>query len=395
MKETKKTTDELLRLINVAAKNLVLKDRKVSLGARIKRQQEENAYLRDLVTAASKKVAALAPELIEAEKNAHEAKQRYENLRIEQEELFSRLQSLRELQRRAEEIKTKAAEAERLRESLNLISRRYDGLRAQYDEASALKAEILGRLSAIQSDIDAQKAQLSKLNTEQEALLREVSGSKIMQYIHALSKDIEASLSATTAYLSSSEELTFPTELPPLIQAYGRLEGLADLIGTMVAEGIAPPDFDQQGAMATISRYKTKVTTLFADLLNHERSRLESLTSKKAEIEGEAESLRATIEKMRIDLSRVEAEINSEQSFRDQSQTMIKDLTEQIRASKAELDRLRREADEVSANIEFAEVFVEFLTPMVSQLRKVNSELNILMDDYRSIVLDMKSALGV
>jgi len=395
MKGSKKTTDEMLKIINVAAKNLVIKDRKVSLGARIKRQQEENAYLRDLVAAASKKVAALAPELIEAEKKAHEARTRYEALRTEQEELRQRLQSLKELQRRAEEIKTKAVEAETLRESLHLISRRYEGLRAQYEERSAFKDELHQRLLSIQSDMDDQKRQLLQLNAEQEGLLRQVSGSRISEYIQSLSREIEASLSALSGYLSSPEESAFPTMLPSIIHGYDRLEGLRGLIETMIVEGITPSDFDPQGAMTTIAGYKTKVTALFTDLLGIEKGRIEGLKKRKAEIDSEAESLSAHIGQMKAELSGLEAELQSEQSFRDQSQTRIKGLMEQIGVSKSELERLKREANEVSANIEFAEVFVEVLTPMVSHLRKVNGELNMLMDDYRLVVSDLKSALGM
>src|SRR5208283_379385 len=172
MKEEQMTysTGDMLKLINTAATNLLLKEKKVSLEARIRKQREELEYTRELLGRARKKVAELAPEIMEAEERALESRERFALLKAQLDTLQNERARLREVEKKAPLLKQMSTEIQALSQNINILQDRYDSLRSVCNGKMARKEEIEPKRRAMMSDLQAKKEKLAYLINENEQI---------------------------------------------------------------------------------------------------------------------------------------------------------------------------------------------------------------------------------
>ncbi|MBF0558776.1 MAG: hypothetical protein HQL08_08350 [Nitrospirae bacterium] len=382
MKEEQATysTGDMLKLINTAATNLLLKEKKVSLEARIRKQREELEYTGELLARARKKVADLAPEILEAEERTRESREHFALLKAQRDGLNNELERLREIERKAPLLQQMSAEVTALLGNVAKQQDRYDRLRSVCDGKIVRKEELEFKKRHVMSDLQASKERLALLRTENEHLTCRLSGICGVGYLEKLRADGVSVGEALVERVRGIDDSEFPTSLIAFLQNARRVDAICRAVDGINNEAYSSPsDFKAIRDAGILSGMKEDINRQADEFLAIERRKVQDLHKRKSIIDGAEERL----ELLKKDDARIEDELRSEKEFGVRSQSLIKELDSELTAQAVELERVKKEAERLLTIKEFAGTLTAAIEPSIEYMRNINSRLRFQIEDYK------------
>ena len=382
MKEEQMTysTVDMLKLINTAATNLLMKEKKVSLEARIRKQREELEHTREFLARARKRVEELAPEIMKAEDSAGESRERFTLLKAQLDVLKNVRERLREIEKKAPLLQKMSAEIPALRESVDVLQNKYDRLRSVCNVGNARKEGIETKRREVMGDLQTRKAKLAGLINENKQLTSRLSGVCSMGYVEKFHAE-GVSLGETLGKLDSgSEDSEFPTSLIPFLQNARRVDVICRGIEEMNnAENSLLSDFKTIDDSGILNDMQEDINRQAGEFLAVERRKVQELEKRKSVVDTAEERLA----RLKNDDVMLEEELRSEQEFEKRSKTLLKELDNEFTAQGAELERIKKEAERVRTAKRFTEIFTVAIGPSNEYLRNINKKLSALIEDYK------------
>ncbi len=382
MKEEQMTysTGDMLKLISTAATNLLLKEKKVSLEARIRKQREELEHTREFLTRARKRVAELAPEIMKAEESARESRERFTLLKTQLDVLKNERERLREIEKKAPLLQKMSAEIPALHENVDVLQDRYDRLRSVLNLANARKEGIETKRSEVMGDLQARKDKLACLIDENKQLTLRLSGICSVGYVKKFHAE-EISLGETLGKLDrGSEDSEFPTSLIPFLQNARRVEVICRGIEEMNQEGDSRlSDFKTINDSGILKDMQEDINRQAGEFLAVERRKVQGLEKRKSVID----TAEDTLKRLKSDYFSLEEELRTEQEFEKRSKALLRELDNELTAQRAELERIKKEVETIRKDKRFTEIFTVAIGPSSEYLRNINKKLSALMEDYK------------
>lgn len=374
------TTDDMLKLINTAATNLILKKKKAALEGKIRKQMEEREYTQELIARAKKMISELDPELRKAEDRAREARELFSLLKVEHSALEIELERLRDITRKAALLKERTAEAATLREKVAALQEQSDLIRPAYTSKRTRKEELENNKQSSMAVMRALSEKLASLTALREQLIARISDFDLAGYLETLRRDISA-LGRKTYSGSLEEELLL---LNNCLRCFRKVKDLSmrlEEVSPEVRGMFAGADkLKESGLLSVMSEEIKKHAAGFAA---YARGELSGLEERKLDITAEIQSTAEKLEHMQADINRSEKAIINEQEFSAHSQERLKELEYERAAEAAELERIKKEAERVHLTIEVNRAFAESLGPSNEYMRNSNRRMEVLLEEYK------------
>lgn len=374
------TTDDMLKLINTAATNLILKKKKAALEGKIRKQMEEREYTQELIARAKKMISELDPELRKAEDRAGEARELFSLLKVEHSALEIELERLRDITRKAALLKERTAEAATLREKVAALQEQSDLIRPAYTSKKTRKEELENNKQSSVAVMRELSEKLASLTALREQLIARISDFDLAGYLETLRRDISA-LGRKTYSGSLEEELLL---LNNCLRCFRKVKDLSmrlEEVSPEVRGMFAGADkLKESGLLSVMSEEIKKHAAGFAA---YARGELSGLEERKLDITAEIQSTAEKLEHMQADINRSEKAIINEQEFSAHSQERLKELEYERAAEAAELERIKKEAERVHLTIEVNRAFAESLGPSNEYMRNSNRRMEVLLEEYK------------
>lgn len=374
------TTDDMLKLINTAATNLILKKKKAALEGKIRKQMEEREYTQELIARAKKMISELDPELRKAEDRAGEARELFSLLKVEHSALEIELERLRDITRKAALLKERTAEAATLREKVAALQEQSDLIRPAYTSKRTRKEELENNKQSSVAVMRELSEKLASLTALREQLIARISDFDLAGYLETLRRDISA-LGRKTYSGSLEEELLL---LNNCLRCFRKVKDLSmrlEEVSPEVRGMFAGADkLKESGLLSVMSEEIKKHAAGFAA---YARGELSGLEERKLDITAEIQSTAEKLEHMQADINRSEKAIINEQEFSAHSQERLKELEYERAAEAEELERIKKEAERVHLTIEVNRAFAESLGPSNEYMRNSNRRLEVLLEEYK------------
>lgn len=374
------TTDDMLKLINTAATNLILKKKKAALEGKIRKQMEEREYTQELIARAKKMISELDPELRKAEDRAREARELFSLLKVEHSALEIELERLRDITRKAALLKERTAEAATLREKVAALQEQSDLIRPAYTSKRTRKEELENNKQSSVAVMRELSEKLASLTALREQLIARISDFDLAGYLETLRRDISA-LGRKTYSGSLEEELLL---LNNCLRCFRKVKDLSmrlEEVSPEVRGMFAGADkLKESGLLSVMSEEIKKHAAGFAA---YARGELSGLEERKLDITAEIQSTAEKLEHMQADINRSEKAIINEQEFSAHSQERLKELEYERAAEAAELERIKKEAERVHLTIEVNRAFAESLGPSNEYMRNSNRRMEVLLEEYK------------
>jgi hypothetical protein len=374
------TTDDMLKLINTAATNLILKKKKAALEGKIRKQMEEREYTQELIARAKKMISELDPELRKAEDRAGEARELFSLLKVEHSALEIELERLRDITRKAALLKERTAEAATLREKVAALQEQSDLIRPAYTSKRTRKEELENNKQSSVAVMRELSEKLASLTALREQLIARISDFDLAGYLETLRRDISA-LGRKTYSGSLEEELLL---LNNCLRCFRKVKDLSmrlEEVSPEVRGMFAGADkLKESGLLSVMSEEIKKHAAGFAA---YARGELSGLEERKLDITAEIQSTAEKLEHMQADINRSEKAIINEQEFSAHSQERLKELEYERAAEAAELERIKKEAERVHLTIEVNRAFAESLGPSNEYMRNSNRRMEVLLEEYK------------
>ncbi|MBF0328598.1 MAG: hypothetical protein HQL10_05535 [Nitrospirae bacterium] len=383
--QTSYSTSDMLKLINTAAGNLVLRKSKVSLEAQIRRQQAECDYTRELLTRARKMVSGLDPEIVAAEKRARESKERLMLLKSEREALAKELEGLRAVARKVEMLKQITGKAATLRESVEALQKSHDHALSLQKEKRVLKEEISRESNKAVAAVQELKGKIGAVRASQDRIIARLSGFDISSYIAKIQKDVDdmaARLQSKSDAMSVEEEINL---LVACLQQARKTDDISRIFEETSAEEMKMfADFAKIKESGVLSSIKAEIKRMIASFDSSVRKELSSLEERKHLLDSKLEITEERLSGLKAGMAQTEQEIKSEQEFRARSQATINKLEEDSKTQAAELDRLKKEEERVHLEMEFNKVFITSVGPSIEYLKNMNKKLSSVFEGCKA-----------
>ena len=374
------TTDDMLKLINTAATNLILKKKKAALEGKIRKQMEEREYTQELIARAKKMISELDPELRKAEDRVRKARELFSLLKVEHSALEIELERLRDITRKAALLKERTAEAATLREKVAALQEQSDLIRPAYTSKRTRKEELENNKQSSMAVMRALSEKLASLTALREQLIARISDFDLAGYLETLRRDISA-LGRKTYSGSLEEELLL---LNNCLRCFRKVKDLSmrlEEVSPEVRGMFAGADkLKESGLLSVMSEEIKKHAAGFAA---YARGELSGLEERKLDITAEIQSTAEKLEHMQADINRSEKAIINEQEFSAHSQERLKELEYERAAETAELERIKKEAERVHLTIEVNRAFAESLGPSNEYMRNSNRRMEVLLEEYK------------
>jgi chromosome segregation ATPase len=386
MKEEQVTysTGDMLKLINTAATNLLLKKNKVSLEAKILRQQEERNYTMELLSRARKKVEELDPELRKAEESVRVSRELFALLKAQRDALKDEADRLREIERKTALFKQVTAEAITLRERVDSLQAHNDRVRSAYIGEKAHRDDLENKKSRAVSAMHELREKLSSLTADREQLIARFSRFDLSGHLKTLREETSALgdlLSGKVDSMSLKEKLISLIDCLRCFREVDDLYSLAEEAGTEESKALSGIDtIKETSLLSGIREEMKKHIAAFAAFMQQEQYRLEE---RKRAIEGEIDFVGEELEGMKTGLPLLEEAIRSEQGFRDKSHVLMKELEDERVAKTAELKRIQSEAERFEAIRVINNIFTVSLNSSNEYIRNINKRLGALLEEYK------------
>lgn len=383
-KETTYSTGEMMKLINTAATNLLLKEKKVSLEARIRRQREELQYIRELLESAQKKVAELDPEILELEERASKSRQDLALLKTHRDGMKNELEELRGIERKEPLLQRRRAELAAIHESVAEMQERCDSVRSMAGRKAARIEELEYKKHGVMKDFQELKEKLKALNGAGEQLFLRLAGFDLSGYLERLRTEVGTLDDRLHDKINSSS----PEEDIDLLIDFLRCAGqVVDFYRIMeeagIEEGLVFTGFNEIKNSGIHASMKVAIKQQIAEFASCARNETLVLEKRKIVIDAAVESAEERIAQIRKDAAGIEEEIRNEQGIRDYSQQSLEKLDQERAAQEAELEHITKEAERLMKLKDFNKTFTTALAPSNEYLRNINNKLNALIEDYK------------
>lgn len=385
MKEEQATysKDDMLKLINTAATNLVMKKRKVSIEGHIRMLTEERNYILELVTRYRKKAGELDPELRKAEECTRESREFFTLLKAQRDAQKSELDRLREIAKKETLLQQKMSAVEALREAVSDMQERHDRLQQAYTLKQKQKAELESNKNNAIEALRRLKEKLDSLPAVREQLLKKISGFDLAGYLDKIRSE------ASTRGSRFIEPLQLPLydELALLLdslQFSRKVENLYRLAVEAKSEDMSVfSGFDKAGATELLADIRKETNKQLADLGLYARKELYGLEQRKRAIEAEIQTAEEELKRLRAELQNASDTLNSEREFRERSKERLNAMENALAAQKTELERIKKKAETVQFTIELNKLFAQSLGPSKEYLTNINRRLTGSLEEYK------------
>lgn len=375
------STGDMLKLINTAATNLVLKKKKVSIEGHIRKLTEERDYTLELVTRARKKVEELDPELREAEARARESLKLFTLLKAECEARRKELERLLEIKRKAALLQQLTGEVTVLREDIASLQNSYSDLQPVCDERKARKKE----LEQERLGLMALKDELEDLRTAQKLLFAGLADICTLGNLDMLVRHLDM-----TAELLYSEILTgdivLSVNLFPFLDYARQIYEIDKKIDAAIKGehiGRGRTELFAIRDAGVISHIKGEIEVQAAKFRKLAELRIHKMEEQKGLLMGELEAARQRHEKLEKDKARLKEELSSEQKAGISLQALSKELEAERAAQAAELEQIKKKAETIDATIELNKLFAEALGPVKEYMENINRRLTESLEEYK------------
>lgn len=378
------STGDMLKLINTAATNLILKKKKVALEGKLYKQQEERRYTLELIARARKKISELDPELRKAEEKAREIRERYSLLKSEHQVLEIELERLRETARKSALLKKRSAEVAALQDKVTALQGKYDLRSPAYLSLKRRHEELTDKKRAAEAAAEALGQNLTSLTSLRAQLIAGISDFDLAGHLETLRRDISVvgdSL-GQSAYPEALE-----AELGLLISCQRCFKKVEELSRSLVE---ADPEVISMLAGADKLKTSGLLPAMSADLGRHAAVFAEylqravgSLTEQKLAITVEIQTAEEKCRQMQGDLARAEEALKNEQEFRAQAQAGLRGLEAERDVQAAEMERTRKAAETVQVTMELNTALAKSLRGSNEYLTRINQRLENQFGEYK------------
>ncbi|MCX8070727.1 MAG: hypothetical protein N2738_09515 [Thermodesulfovibrionales bacterium] len=370
------TTKEMLRLINNAGMNLLMRKRKTALESKIERQKEERDYLKDILSGLKIKLSDLDPEFKEAQKRLNELQQTHNSIKAQWESLQYEIDRLQEIQKKETELVVKIAELSRLLGERHKLELDRDGAKSQRDELLTYQQSLNQKKTDALQSLKTVKEDLYTRQRQEQSLIAEIANFDIEGYINKINAkvgELEETFKAGNYQSTLNTELDFITSLIISIRAIDDMH--------KVIEGASDDDLKLLKGMkqikenGTTTKIKERLNNIFSELTRKYKEESESLLTTSQRQSKELSDLKASINELQQILNQKEQDIIKETDFRDNLKTNIERLTSELSNKKRELEDSKAELKRLSVNIEVSKAFAEALEPINEEIAKANKRL--------------------
>jgi chromosome segregation ATPase len=379
------STSDMLKLINTAGKNLLLKNKKVTLEAQIRRQRQERDYKMDVLTAARKKFQDLAPELPKAEELTREARKTSASLQTEHEALKNELDKLLDLQRRQPMLQPMTVEIETLKEGIASMQKMHEAQSRSLIDIRKKAQNIEQIRNRKKSDLQASKEKLEAMNARHEQLNASLSDVSIATNLEGLLAEEESSGKELMAWLSSNEIAEIPLPLISFLQSAKKVYDIDRLIKQVSPqESGRIADLSKVNESGMLSGMFEEINRQVTEFSLFEKRRSEGLQERRDAVVARFDAARDKLDHLKADMDRMQAELTREHEFRERSHALIREHEDELRAQTVELERVKKEAERVVAVMESGKVFVEAIAPSIRYVEDINKKLGAVLENYKS-----------
>lgn len=392
MKEEQVTysKDDMLKLINTAGTNLVMKKRKVSIEGHIRKLTEERDYTLELVTRYRKRAGELDPELRKAEESARESRELFTLLKAQRDAQKNELDRLREIAKKESLLQQKTSAVKTLREAVSAIQEQHARLQQAYALKQKQKGELEGNKNSVISALKGLKEKLDSLPTVREQIIKRIAGFDFAGYLETIRTEASAldSRFSGPLQLSLEDELAF---LPGILQCSLKVENLYRLVSEAnpdQQEGLTPEvgvlkGFNKARDTELLANIRKGLNKHLADLAAHARKELYGLEERKRVSETKIQTTEEELKRLKSDLQNAVETLNSEREFRERSKEQLKGLENQLAAQKIELEQMKKKAEMVQLTIDFNKLFAQSLGPSKEYLNTINRRQNASLEEYK------------
>ncbi len=378
------STKEMLRIINNAGMNLLVRKKKTTLESKIERQKEERDYLQDILTGLQMKLSELDPEFKEAQKRLNELQQNYHSLRAQWESLQSEIERLEDMQKKARELKDKTTELSMLLGEIYSLQTKQDIAKSEKESLLPKYQQLIQQKSASLNTLKSTKEQIIDLEKRQERLISEIAGFDIEGYIKGIktkTEELEALFAGGAYDVSVKSEIDFINTVLIFMRAVDDIEsvmGAASDEDLKLIKGLKQIKEDN-----TTKILKDKLDRVISGLYSKYSKEVESLNDTKQSQLKELSALKESVDRLQKLLSQKEQELKKETDFRDNSKAKIEELSRALNKKKQELEDAKVQIERLSVNIELSKAFAEVLEPINENLMKANKKLYSALDEYK------------
>jgi len=388
MKEEKSTNtqDSMLKLINVAAFNLVLRKNKVSLESEIRKKKEDIKHTREFLEIVPKKAAELEPELMETERSVGESSGQFILLKEQKAALKKEIERLREIERKSALLQQRRAEVRALRKVVSELQDRYDRISPEYRVKLSKREELDEELRVRRSLVQKLKDENASLHDKHELLVSRISGLDFSGYLDDLGRKI-GELDNRLKDISKLE--TIESE-PAFLMSYLDCSRKVNILHASFDEPVpddlkALAQFNKIKDAGAVSQMRAGVGGMANKFISLLRGRIHELEKRKAEldVEVETETLSGNMARLKADIARVDDALRQEQEFMQSYKRHEKELENERAAKEAELEHTKKEAQRAPLEKEINRKLAESIESANEYLMDICKRQNVIVNEYK------------
>lgn len=378
------STQEMLRLINNAGMNLLVRKKKTTIESKIQKQKEERDYLQDILTGLQIKLSELDPEFKEAQNRLNELQQNHNSLKIQWESLQSEIDRLEGVQKKAKELQDKAKELSVILGEIYYLQTNHDSAKSEKDSLLPQYQQLIQQKTSSLNTIQSTKEQIAGLEKRQEGLISEIAGFDIEGYIDGIktkTQDLETLFAEGSYKASMRNEMDFISNVLIFMRAVEDIDSVISAASdedVRLIKGLKNIKEDN-----TTKMLKDRLGRIVSELYLQYNREVESLTNTRQSQIKELTALNESVAHLQKLLSQKEHELKTETEFRDNSKTKIEELQVGLNKKKDELKDAKDEIERLNVNIEISKAFAEVLEPINESIMKANKKLYTTLDEYK------------
>jgi|GEM_PF-6793592 len=386
MKKPQQTysTVEMLKLINNAGMNLMLRKKKIALESKIERQKEERDYLKEILSGLKSKLSELDPEFKEAQSRLNELEKTHNTLKSQWEDLQREIDKKLEIQKKLESFNVKKTELSNLSRNLSYLESTCNDLKVQRDRLSGEHSLLFQSKNDSLRALQTLKEELFANEKHQQSLINQISGFDIEGYIGNLMDkvaELEDNFKQNRYKQSIKDELNN-------ISSILFYERKADEIAKIL-DNVSKTELDLLNGFkkikdaGSISQIIQRLNILMDNLVSEYKQETTNLLTEKEAQQKELNSLKEQIGLLEKSIQEKQQQIKVERDFKENSLTQIKGLETEIQNRQKELEDLKVEAQRLAVNIEINKSFAELLEQLNDSLMKSNKRLLSSLQEYK------------
>ncbi|MBF0566856.1 MAG: hypothetical protein HQK89_16650 [Nitrospirae bacterium] len=358
------TKEDLVKIINAAGSNLILKRKKISIESAIQNKLTEIEYKKEILSRFEKKAEELLVNCKAALEKSEFSGHLLANHTNIRDNVRKELDRMLEIEKKFALIGKRDEEIAVVIDTVEKLERRLLELRPKYNERIAEKERVETAIRQNQHSVDSLKESVTALSAKKEELSYLIPHYDGIDDLATKQFEAEGDIVEIKNRIDTiaSELRTMESELPTLKER-------ADVLKTEKAT-LNEKKASLEESISDIGELKDKAS-LVSDVnaLNKRRE------AGKSDI---AESLRL-IGALKIDMSQIETSIDDEENFIGH----FEEINKTLQTKKAELDEVVAELAKAEVKKEANQSVLEILLQITEYVKNINNALDTVTKEYR------------